>query len=182
MRGLGNEEALWQLVELERAGKQHRPSAADSSDRKEQRRQAAEKKDPSAQQSQQGQQSQQAQRSALATMLADASHRERARVALSTMIRLVVNVLESPAEAKFRTIKAENAAIQQKILSVPGAREMLLAVGFQHVGAPGPLTEQSSNAGPERFVLPDTASMVDLAEARRGIETVLGHMGPAPGA
>ena len=174
MRGLGNPEALRQLVERERTRQQHRPSAADSSERKEQRakerRQQAES-EPSAQQ--------QAQRSALATMLADASNRERVRVALSTLMRLIVNALETPAEAKYRTIRVENAAIQQKILSVPGASAMLLAVGFEHVNAPGPLTEPSENAGPERFVLPDSA-MAELAEARRGIETVLAHM-PASG-
>lgn len=171
MRGLANLDALQQLVERERAGQMHRPSAADSSERKEQRareRWQAAESEPSAQL--------QAQRSALAVMLADATNHERSRVALSTLMRLVVNVLESPAEAKYRTIKVENAAIRQKILSVPGAREMLLAVGFEHISAASPLTEPSTNAGPERFVLPDAASMAALAEARRGIETVLAHM------
>ena len=131
MRG-ANLEGFRQLVEREIAGLPHHPSAADSTARKEQRAQAASKKensDPAPRQM--------AQRAALATMMADADapQRESARVALSTLLKLVQtrcsntassttaashalqrrvlssqvsNVLAAPAEVKYRTIKAES--------------------------------------------------------------------------
>lgn len=163
MRG-ANLHGVRNLCERELAKQPHVPSAADSTHRKQARadRSRKENRAPMAKQ--------QAQRAALATMLSDGSNRDGARNALTTLLKLVSNVIESPAEPKFRAVKAENKAVKEKILSCTGARELLLAAGFEH-------RHVGSSEQPELYVLPEgEGTLADLIEVRIGIETVLGHM------
>lgn len=60
-----------------------------------------------------------------------AGQEERFQAAAATMLKLVGNVAAHPAEAKYRDIKLSNAAIQQRVGSVPGAVEVLEAMGFE---------------------------------------------------
>jgi hypothetical protein len=62
------------------------------------------------------------------------------------------------------------------VLSCEGAREMLLAAGFEHrqpLGEAAALQEQKQQE--ELYVLPE-GNMVELAEFRSGLETVLSHL------
>lgn len=110
---------------------------------------------------------QKAQRESLETLLR--GDRGRARLALETMQKIVANVLSEPKEPKFRTLKVDNKAIKERVLSCPGARDMLLSAGFeaQNVGM---------IARPELLVLPDDASLDELAQARTAIETLLANL------
>ena len=110
---------------------------------------------------------QKAQREALETLLR--TDRAHVRAALETIQKIVGNILSSPAEAKFRTLKVDNKAIKEKVLSCPGAREMLLSAGFEP-------RDVGMMARPELLVLPDDASMEELAQARATIETMLANM------
>lgn len=50
---------------------------------------------------------------------------------LDALLRLVRNVLASPAEPKFRSIRLANPRIQAAVAAVPGAIEFLECAGFQ---------------------------------------------------
>ena len=160
MRG-ANADGLRQLVMTEIAGAAHQPSRADSSTK-----QQRPPRDAAAQA-----QAEQAQKAALATMLGDPANREAAKVCLATILKMIVNVLTSPAESKFRSVKAENKAIKEKILGCPGGGAMLLCAGFERQA------EQPLTATPELYVLPSDANLSELANVRQGIETVLAAMG-----
>jgi hypothetical protein len=52
---------------------------------------------------------------------------------LSTIGKVLSNVVSHPLESKFRKIKLGNKAVREKILSVGGGIEVLVAAGFAHV-------------------------------------------------
>jgi hypothetical protein len=53
---------------------------------------------------------------------------------LSTILKIISNIIKNPYEEKYRKIKSTNNLIQKKIVSVPGALNVLLATGFAPVG------------------------------------------------
>jgi hypothetical protein len=59
-----------------------------------------------------------------------ASDPSHLKVSISTLLRLLQNISDHPSEAKFRSIKRSNKAIQSKLLSVQGISEILTLVGF----------------------------------------------------
>ncbi|OLP94997.1 Zinc finger AN1 domain-containing stress-associated protein 17 [Symbiodinium microadriaticum] len=48
--------------------------------------------------------------------------------------KLLSNVAADPRNPKFRNVKRENKAIQEKILRVPGGEELMRAIGFEDAG------------------------------------------------
>jgi thioredoxin len=171
MRG-ANAEGLRQLVLTELAGNAHRPSRADASGSS--RSAGAPPPQRAPRDAAAKQQAEQAQKAALASMLASPAHRDAARVCLTTLLKMVSNVLTSPGDSKFRSVKAENKAIKEKVLSCPGGAAMLACTGFERQA------EQPLTSTPELYALPADANLAELAEVRRGIETVLAAMGPPP--
>ena len=171
MRG-ANANAVRQLLERQVAGQKHLPSAADSAARKQARAVARQQENRSQQPP--------AAKKALAAMLADEANRDRARAALTTILKLVSNVIQSPTDPKFRTIRAENKAIKEKVLDCAGAREMLLAAGFEHRRPLGdaaqPQQPQELEQQQEELYVLREGGMAELVEFRRGIETVLSHL------
>jgi len=163
MRG-ASAEGLRQLVLTELAGTAHRPSAADSKPGQSTEQRAP--TDPAARRA--------AQKEALSAMLADPTKREAARACLSTVSTLVSNVLTNPTEPKYRSVKAENKAIKEKILGCPGGQAMLCAAGFEHI-PDRPLLSQ-----PAMYVLPRDANLEALMEVKQGVDTVLSHMSASP--
>lgn len=176
MRG-ANLGAVRQLCERQVSGQAHLPSAADSTARKQARAVARQQENR-----QQSVGRKHAQKLAIGEMLADASNRERARTALATLLKLVSNVIESPAELKFRTIRAENKAIKEKLLGCAGARELLLAAGFEYRRRPlgeaallEPLPSHTHPQEEELYVLPD-GNLTELIEFQSGLSTILSHL------
>ena len=55
---------------------------------------------------------------------------EKASAALKTMKKILENITNNPDEEKYRKLRMSNAAIQEKILGVPGATECLQIAGF----------------------------------------------------
>jgi hypothetical protein len=53
--------------------------------------------------------------------------------AYGILLKVLQNILQSPGEEKFRSIKASSAAIS-KVLCVPGGEAVLLAAGFANDG------------------------------------------------
>jgi predicted acylesterase/phospholipase RssA len=108
------------------------------------------------------------QREALAMLLK--AERAASRAALQTLLKILRNVLSAPTEPKYRTLKAENKAVKEKVLGAAGGRDMLLAAGFErrHVG---------ELARPELYVLPDDAPLGHLEDTCAAIEQVLAAMG-----
>mmetsp|Transcript_14119 Transcript_14119/g.33649 ORF Transcript_14119/g.33649 Transcript_14119/m.33649 type:complete len:192 (+) Transcript_14119:63-638(+) len=47
-----------------------------------------------------------------------------------TLLKVLNNIVEHPAEAKFRHLKTSNAALRAKVFDLPGAKEFLLSSGF----------------------------------------------------
>ena len=107
-----------------------------------------------------------AQREALQAVLSDTA---RAPVALNMLLRAFRNVLDAPTEPKFRSLKAENKAVKEKVLACPGGGAMLLAAGFERRNV-GEL------ARPELYVLPDDADLAHLRDTCAAVETLLQHL------
>ncbi|KAG1674121.1 hypothetical protein FOA52_015751 [Chlamydomonas sp. UWO 241] len=63
----------------------------------------------------------------LALMLSHPGH----EASLSTLARVLLNVVTYPSEAKYRQIKLSNAKVQAELVNVPGAVEFLQACGFE---------------------------------------------------
>jgi len=113
-----------------------------------------------------------AQRAALASVCSDS---QRTKVALETLEKIMRNVLADPHEPKFRTLKAENKTVKEKVLACRGGREMLLAAGFErrHVG---------EIARPELYVLPDEADVAHLDDTCTAMRALLDTMSGDSGA
>mmetsp|Transcript_15105 Transcript_15105/g.16796 ORF Transcript_15105/g.16796 Transcript_15105/m.16796 type:complete len:196 (+) Transcript_15105:70-657(+) len=64
-----------------------------------------------------------------------ASNRDTAKVfhCANIISKLVKNIVDHPDEDKYRVVKKSNKAIQNKILSVKGAEDLLLSIGFIHI-------------------------------------------------
>ena len=112
-----------------------------------------------------------AQREALQAVLSDSA---RAPVALDLLLRAFRNVLDAPTEPKYRSLKAANKAVKEKVLACPGGGAMLLAAGFERRNV-GEL------ARPELYVLPDDADLAHLRDTCAAVETLLQHL-PKPSA
>jgi hypothetical protein len=56
-------------------------------------------------------------------------------LSVSTLLKLLQNILTQPAELKFRTIKRSNKVIQTRLLSVPNMSDVLALIGFRPVDA-----------------------------------------------
>ena len=161
MRG-ASAEGLRNLVTTEIARAPHRPSAADSTPRPAVAPPQRAPRDAAAQQ-----QVEAKQKAALAAMLGDPANREAAKACLTTLIKMLANVLTSPAEAKFRSVKAENKAVKEKVLACAGGIELLVSAGFVYQA------ENFQVATPAMFVLPADANLSEVAQVKQGLETVL---------
>ena len=85
--------------------------------------------------------------------------------ALKILSKLLTNVTENPQEEKYRTVKTTNKAIQSKLLSVDGARDVLIALGFVDLG--------------DMLVLIDP-SEDDLATVQEGLAVILSSIPTVP--
>mmetsp|Transcript_18374 Transcript_18374/g.43092 ORF Transcript_18374/g.43092 Transcript_18374/m.43092 type:complete len:205 (-) Transcript_18374:78-692(-) len=55
---------------------------------------------------------------------------EKQETCYITLLKVLNNILEHPAEAKFRHLKTSNAALRAKVFDLPGAKEFFLSCGF----------------------------------------------------
>lgn len=78
---------------------------------------------------------------------------ERSTLALSTVQKIVNNILSHQDEPKYRRLRAENKAIKEKVLDVVGGGALLQALGFTAQG--------------DELVLPMESSPVKLLQVRR---------------
>ena len=81
------------------------------------------------------------------------SDKEQSTVALSTVQKIVNNILSHQDEPKYRRLRAENRAIKEKVLGVVGGGALLQALGFTAQG--------------DELVLPMESSSVKLLQVRR---------------
>ena len=88
---------------------------------------------------------------------------ERSTLALSTVQKIVNNILSHQDDPKYRRLRTENKAIKEKVLSAVGGGALLEALGF------------AAQDGDE-LVLPMQASPVTLLQARMEIDTALKRM------
>ena len=51
--------------------------------------------------------------------------------AIQTVTKLLQNLSDNPLEGKFRRVRLENTAIKERIVSVNGAVQVLVAAGFE---------------------------------------------------
>nr|XP_040221705.2 peptide-N(4)-(N-acetyl-beta-glucosaminyl)asparagine amidase [Anopheles coluzzii] len=63
-------------------------------------------------------------------------------VAAETLLRLLDNIIREPQNAKYRTVRIDNPSIREKLLSVEGMKQLMLAIGF--VESSGTLTVPSN--------------------------------------
>uniref|UniRef100_A0A1I8Q858 Peptide-N(4)-(N-acetyl-beta-glucosaminyl)asparagine amidase n=1 Tax=Stomoxys calcitrans TaxID=35570 RepID=A0A1I8Q858_STOCA len=72
--------------------------------------------------------------------------------AVRIILVLLDNILGSPAEKKYRTIRLENKTIKEKLLSLEGCGELLLAMGFKRTN--------------DEYILPAETSLQVIREYR----------------
>lgn len=83
-------------------------------------------------------------------------------MALKTLIAYVKNIIETPAEEKFRSINVENKAFKGRVATVVGGTGFLKAVGFV------------KNDGEGRwFLAPENVDVVFLGEVKAKLEAAL---------
>ena len=76
---------------------------------------------------------------------------------------VTANILEQPDELRFRSLRCSNSTLAGKVLPVPGARQLLLAIGFQ------PAEPGSSGLNARGYLRLPTAA-VDAALLRRAVD------------
>ena len=64
------------------------------------------------------------------TALSTTSLSPAGEAALQTLISIAENIIHKPKEEKFRRLKLGNAALQRKLLGLPGGLAALVALGF----------------------------------------------------
>merc|ERR1740121_2718733 len=85
--------------------------------------------------------------------------RARAQAAIELLLRLVSNVVEKPAEQKFRRIRTDNPKIRAGLLDIgPEAEALIVMLGF----------EASTEDGSRILLLRDT--LLDVVRLRMGKE------------
>ena len=47
--------------------------------------------------------------------------------------KIAANVLDQPSELRFRRLRRSNSALANKVLPIPGAEELLHAIGFETI-------------------------------------------------
>ena len=62
----------------------------------------------------------------------------KVKVCVDVLCKYLDNIIENPAEEKFRCIRVRNRNFQEKVISVQGSEEFLQAVGFTVSQQPGP--------------------------------------------
>ena len=92
---------------------------------------------------------------------------ERRTLALSTVQKIVNNILSHQDDPKYRRLRTENKAIKEKVLSAVGGGALLEALGFAAQGG-------------DELVLPMEASPVTLLQARMKIDTALTQLTSPP--
>lgn len=63
---------------------------------------------------------------------------EKARVGIDTLCKYLDNIIGNPEEPKYRKIRAQNKAFQERVLPLKGSVELLQAAGFERQMLPGP--------------------------------------------
>lgn len=73
------------------------------------------------------------QREALLAVISDTA---RAQTAIATLLKILRNILSDPTDPKYRTLKADNKAVKEKVIACRGGGDFLIAAGFErkHVG------------------------------------------------
>lgn len=97
---------------------------------------------------------------------------EAARECIDTVLLYVSNILDNPAEDKFKVLKKGNGALQRRVLSKPGGEQLLLNLGF---------VEEQSEQGDAilrlKDSLPPHPGPTWFAAARRAIQGYLAEQG-----
>ncbi|VDM96300.1 unnamed protein product [Thelazia callipaeda] len=80
---------------------------------------------------------------------------EKIQICSATIQKYLQNLIECPDEAKYRRIRLNNKAFQERVLSVCGGKEFLLASGFEEM-------ELSVNEQKELFLVMTDESVMNL--------------------
>ena len=71
---------------------------------------------------------------------------ENVNVCLTTISKLLSNLVNNPTDVKYRSIRINNPALQSKVFVIPGAINVLLAAGFNVSN------DSSDNGNSEEFL------------------------------
>ena len=75
---------------------------------------------------------------------------DRSKICMETLSKYIDNIVEHPSEEKFRKIRVNNKAFQDRVAKMKGTHEFLQAAGFQSQKMPGP------NGTDEEFLVMDS--------------------------
>jgi hypothetical protein len=86
---------------------------------------------------------------------------------LTTLLRIVDNLLSKPYDSKVRQLRCENPSVKNKLLNRKGGLEVLLACGFEKESPPPPLLSWSTDAVVESLLVYRHEDTSFLRTARR---------------
>jgi PUB domain/UBX domain len=89
------------------------------------------------------------------------------KVFVTTLLKIIDNLLSKPYDAKVRQLRAENPAVKNKLLSRRGGAEVLLACGFVQESTPPPLLSGPAPATGEQLLVYPHEDTSFLRTARR---------------
>lgn len=97
---------------------------------------------------------------------------EEAREVLDTVLLYVGNILDNPEEDKFKVLKQGNSALQRRVLSKTGGRELLMNLGFEALD-----NAQGEAIFKLKDSLPPHPGPSWFPAARRALQTFLAQQG-----
>merc|ERR1719158_298001 len=56
---------------------------------------------------------------------------EKQETCYVALLKLLGNIVAHPGEAKYRHLRTSNLVLKEKVFDVPGAKDLLLALGFE---------------------------------------------------
>lgn len=76
-------------------------------------------------------------------------NKEKVKVGVETLCRYLTNIIDSPTEEKFHKIRLNNKIFQERVSSLEGAHDFLMAAGFERE------TLKNGDAEEDFFVFPE---------------------------
>merc|ERR1719452_214386 len=83
--------------------------------------------------------------------------RERVDTCVETLCKYLDNIIQNPAEQKYRKIRRSNKAFQERVASLEGTEEFIMDCGFQQKLMPG-----NDGSEEEFWFLPESADLDHL--------------------
>jgi hypothetical protein len=96
-------------------------------------------------------------------------------IAVQTLLKFLSNIMNSPMEERFRTIRVNNDLFQRRLASKPGGTDALKAIGFQLIRTPDNVPASSELKPNEEYykIEPKAELWPVLVDAKKQLENAM---------